>query len=376
MEKNDLIISGAISFIDENYNTSVETFSKLISKFHSADGYLYRASALMMLGNYEEALKDLNEGEKMLKTSFEFTYKKGICLFYMERFSEAHDNFVRAALVANTLDQRSNLDKWMSKTKLEYPNLPKTNSQAQTTTLNSVVPSVSNTNTNSTIITTKAETTVDQNTLQSTSIQSGNSSTCNQNEYTHEWFQNPNYIFISINSKTILNKDVINVSIEKRVISIHKKENKSVLYELHLCNSIEPKLSNFEFKDRLISFNLKKEIEGFNWVTLEKEKVKELISDNKISAYPTSSKVKKNWEQIDKELDKEMKDNPESNEAMMNLFKQIYDRGDEKTKIAMKKSFQTSGGTVLSTNWDEVKEKDYEGKDRPEAPKGQEWVKY
>ena len=58
------------------------------------------------------------------------------------------------------------------------------------------------------------------------------------------------------------------------------------------------------------------------------------------------------------------------------IFKQIYDRGDEKTKIAMKKSFQTSGGTVLSTNWDEVKEKDYEGKDRPEAPKGQEWVKY
>jgi len=29
----------------------------------------------------------------------------------------------------------------------------------------------------------------------------------------------------------------------------------------------------------------------------------------------------------------------------------------------MAKSFATSGGTVLSTNWNEVKEKDYEGKD-------------
>ena len=37
----------------------------------------------------------------------------------------------------------------------------------------------------------------------------------------------------------------------------------------------------------------------------------------------------------------------------------------------MIKSYQTSGGTVLSTNWDEVAKKDYE-KERT-APKGMEW---
>jgi suppressor of G2 allele of SKP1 len=36
----------------------------------------------------------------------------------------------------------------------------------------------------------------------------------------------------------------------------------------------------------------------------------------------------------------------------------------------MIKSFQTSGGTVLSTNWNEVEKKDYENKDRPKAPEG------
>lgn len=50
-------------------------------------------------------------------------------------------------------------------------------------------------------------------------------------------------------------------------------------------------------------------------------------------------------------------------------------KADENTRKAMIKSFQTSGGTVLSTNWNEVKEKDYENKDRPEPPKGQEWRK-
>ena len=77
-----------------------------------------------------------------------------------------------------------------------------------------------------------------------------------------------------------------------------------------------------------------------------------------------------------KEIDNELKtENPDGNDAMMTLFKQIYEKGDEQTKAAMKKSFSTSGGTVLSTNWDEVKAKDYEGRDRPEPPKGQEWSK-
>lgn len=39
----------------------------------------------------------------------------------------------------------------------------------------------------------------------------------------------------------------------------------------------------------------------------------------------------------------------------------------------MMKSFQTSSGTVLSTDWGDVSKKDYEGKDRPSPPKGQEW---
>ena len=91
-----------------------------------------------------------------------------------------------------------------------------------------------------------------------------------------------------------------------------------------------------------------------------------------IPSYPTSSKTKKNWDAIDKDIKKEeSQDKPEGDSALNALFKQIYERADENTRRAMIKSYQTSGGTVLSTNWDEVASKDYEGKDRPDAPEGQ-----
>ena len=60
----------------------------------------------------------------------------------------------------------------------------------------------------------------------------------------------------------------------------------------------------------------------------------------------------------------------------MGMFKQIYKNGNDDTKRAMIRSYYDSNGTVLSTNWSEVKEKDYKGKDRPSAPDGQEWRKW
>lgn len=59
----------------------------------------------------------------------------------------------------------------------------------------------------------------------------------------------------------------------------------------------------------------------------------------------------------------------------MQFFKEIFGNADQDKRRAMWKSFQTSGGTVLSTDWDDVSKKDYEGKDRPSPPKGQQWKK-
>ena len=81
----------------------------------------------------------------------------------------------------------------------------------------------------------------------------------------------------------------------------------------------------------------------------------------------------KDWSKIEKELLAEEED--ESKQSVDEFFKKIYSNATDEQRRAMMKSFQTSGGTVLSTDWNDVSKKDYEGRDRPSPPKGQEWKK-
>merc|ERR1712194_397826 len=194
----------------------------------------------------------------------------------------------------------------------------------------------------------------------------------------HEWYQNANFVILSVYLKN-LPKDKLSVQFAETEVAVeNQREESDPMYvkevdfqktlRLPLFDEIIPDECEIDHGTVKIELKLKKAKTGLTWSGLGPEAK---VVNTKPPAYPTSNKQKKKW---DAEVDEE-DEKPEGDEALNKLFKEIYGNATDETRKAMVKSFQTSGGTVLSTNWDEVGKSDYEGKDRPSAPDGQEWRK-
>ena len=161
-------------------------------------------------------------------------------------------------------------------------------------------------------------------------------------------------------------------------MTLENSANDEVLASIDLANTISDAESTYNCTARKVELKLKKVDESITWKGLEMGSGSTptmMASNTSGPSYPSSAKVKKDWDAVDNEMEKDMaKDKDDGDSALNGLFKQIYERSDEATRRAMIKSYQTSGGTVLSTNWGEVADKDYEGADRPSAPDGQQWA--
>jgi suppressor of G2 allele of SKP1 len=90
-------------------------------------------------------------------------------------------------------------------------------------------------------------------------------------------------------------------------------------------------------------------------------------------------KPKKNWEGItttilNSETEKtiDLDPNVGGDSTLNSFFQKIFADADEDTKKAMMKSYQESGGTTLSTNWDEVSRSKVDVK----PPAGSEWKQW
>ncbi|CAE6469969.1 unnamed protein product [Rhizoctonia solani] len=92
---------------------------------------------------------------------------------------------------------------------------------------------------------------------------------------------------------------------------------------------------------------------------------------------PPKSKTK-NWDSIvagiPLDAERTLQDDPNAggDAALNTFFQQIYGNADEDTRRAMLKSYTESGGTSLSTNWDEVKKAPVEVK----PPTGSEFKRW
>jgi len=165
---------------------------------------------------------------------------------------------------------------------------------------------------------------------------------------------------------------------------IYEHEEKKLVLE-PLKGTVEPSTSDFSVGKVKIEIRLAKTVESQGrWGKLVRDPSTDpgpVLStlpapDRPTEATGHGAKPKKNWDGITKdylstEKEKTSTEDPNAggDGAVNGFFQKIFGDADDDTKRAMMKSYVESGGTTLSTNWDEVRKETVTVK----PPEGSEW---
>lgn len=194
----------------------------------------------------------------------------------------------------------------------------------------------------------------------------------------HDWYQTETHVIVTILAKNTENVKIVS---QENTLSVSAKLPSGSDYslELDLAHTIVPEQCSHKVLPSKIEVKLKKK-DGIRWTALEGNPVNKnsvdsipqeiLQSGSQPPKYPSSSKKYRDWNKVEKEIEKqEAEEKPEGEAAVNALFQQIYGSGSDEVRRAMNKSFLESGGTVLSTNWSVVGK----GKVERKPPDGMEW---
>ncbi|TCD71560.1 hypothetical protein EIP91_008941 [Steccherinum ochraceum] len=195
----------------------------------------------------------------------------------------------------------------------------------------------------------------------------------------HEFYETDDKLTLSIFDK---GADPAKVSIEFGPREfVYKHEDKELSLK-PLKGQIDPEKSNFTVGKVKVEIRLVKLVQG-RWGGLVGDSPDPIASTSFTPSpqptEPQSRKPKKNWDGItesilssDKPITPDQDPNAGGDAAVNDFFQKLFANADEDTKRAMMKSYSESGGTTLSTNWDEVKKAPVEVK----PPEGSEWKKW
>jgi suppressor of G2 allele of SKP1 len=218
----------------------------------------------------------------------------------------------------------------------------------------------------------------------------------------HEWYQSAEFVTLTLLARGVP-KDKTTVDITERSLNLSFPTLTGATFDFSLdplYASIDPSQSTYNIMPAKVDIKLKKQIPGIKWHNLEGTLDSADNADSKTAsvphavlmsnpkptgpAYPTSSKSgPKDWDKVAKELTKkpaadgkaeDTYDDLEEGDDVNKFFKQLYAGSDPDTQRAMMKSYQESNGTVLSTNWNEVKKAKVETTP-PDGMEAREWTK-
>ncbi|SBT34278.1 calcyclin binding protein, putative [Plasmodium ovale wallikeri] len=172
----------------------------------------------------------------------------------------------------------------------------------------------------------------------------------------HDWSQTETCVFFTLYKKNIqANSFLYFVKSDYIFLTIKINDEEVYAIDTFLFSEIEPSKTRINITPMKVEVTLEKETKGLKWIQISKVE-KDITSEKKENLLnPFSGKSTQEWDNLTKTLKEE-----DEGESIDHFFRKIYKDGDDDTRRAMIKSFQTSHGTVLSTNWKDVKNKNYE----------------
>ncbi|UJR27193.1 hypothetical protein I4U23_008489 [Adineta vaga] len=204
-----------------------------------------------------------------------------------------------------------------------------------------------------------------------------------QKKINHTWYQSESTVVVVIPIRN-LQREQVHVDSTENTLSVTVKlpsSESEYNLEIDLAYPINSDRTDFKINTANIEIRLYK-VDAIQWTSLDTQHkpnappiIMNRAPDTKPvpPSYPSSSKKAKDWNKLEVEITKEEKEEkPEGDAALNKLFQQIYRDGTDEQRRAMNKSFSESGGTVLSTNWDDIAKQKTECK----PPDGMEWKSY
>lgn len=193
----------------------------------------------------------------------------------------------------------------------------------------------------------------------------------------HDWFQTLTTITLNFFVKNRKDSDVkVNVQDKAFDIDIQLEGGSTFTYNFDpLFGEVDASSVKVDVRVPKIEVTLTKK-KATQWATLEAPEgtLAAVNATNTTSTaagapLPSAYSSRKDWNKAKIDLDE---DKPEGEAATNKFFKEIYAGAEDEQRRAMMKSFQESGGTVLSTNWKEVGAKNVD----VQTPNGMEAKKW